>query len=79
MLTTQHCLKEHFSVFSPNGGKLGPEKLRIWTLFMLYKIAREIHSTWYFKKVANVKLTEHGGIHKPSHVTDSHNLMNTGN
>ena len=78
MLTTQHCLKEYFSVFSPNVGKLGPEKLQIWTLFTLCIIAREIHSTWYFKNVVSVKLTEHCGIHKPSHVTDSNNLLDTG-
>ena len=25
---------EYLSVFSPNRGKYGPEKLKVWTLFM---------------------------------------------
>ena len=28
----------YFPVFSPNAGKYGPEKLRIWTLFTQWKI-----------------------------------------
>ena len=43
------------------------------------KSARKIHSTWFFNNLANVKLTEHGRIHKIFHVTDIENLMETDN
>ena len=41
--------------------------------------ARKIHSTWFFNNVVNVKLTEHGRIHKIFHVTDIENLLETDN
>ena len=44
------------------------------------KSARKIHSTWLFNNVVNVKLTEHGRIHKIFHdVTDIENLLETDN
>ena len=43
------------------------------------KSAGKIHSTWFFNNLANVKLTEHGRIHKIFHVTDIENLMETDN
>ena len=43
------------------------------------KSARKIHSTWFFNNVVNVKLTEHGRIHKIFHVTDIENLLETDN
>ena len=33
--------------------------------------------TWFFNNVVNVKLTEHGRIHKTVHVTDIENLLET--
>ena len=42
------------------------------------KSARKIHSTW-FNNGVNVKLTEHGRIHKIFHVTDIENLLETDN
>ena len=41
------------------------------------KIARKIHSTWFFNNVADVKLTEHGTIHKIFNVSDIENLLET--
>ena len=35
--------------------------------------------TWFFNNVINVKLTEHGRIHKIFHVTDIENLWETDN
>ena len=35
--------------------------------------------TWFFNNVVNVKLTEHGRIHKIFHVTDIENLLETDN
>ena len=35
--------------------------------------------TWFFNNVINVKLTEHGRIHKIFHVTDIENLWKTDN
>ena len=43
------------------------------------KIARKIHSTWFFNNVVNIKLTEHGRIHKIFHVTDIENLLEIDN
>ena len=43
------------------------------------KSARKIHSTWIFNNVVNIKLTEHGRIHKIFHVTDIENLLEIGN
>ena len=43
------------------------------------KSARKMHSTWFFNNVVNVKLTEHGRIHKIFHVTDIENLLETDN
>ena len=43
------------------------------------KSARKIHSTWFFNNVVNVRLTEHGRIHKIFHVTDIENLLETDN
>ena len=34
------------------------------------KCTREIHSTWIFNNVVNVKLTEDGRIHKIFHVME---------
>ena len=39
------------------------------------KSAGNIHSTWFFSNVVNIKLTEHGRIHKIFHVTDIDNLL----
>ena len=39
------------------------------------KSARKIHSTWFFNNVVNIKLTEHGRIHKIFHVTDIENIL----
>ena len=39
------------------------------------KSARKIHSTWFFNNVVNLKLSEHGRIHKIFHVTDIENLL----
>ena len=35
------------------------------------KSARKINSTWFFNDVVNIKLTEHGRLHKIFHVTDN--------
>ena len=43
------------------------------------KSARKIHSTWFFNNAVNVKLTEHGRIHKIFYVTDIENLLETDN
>ena len=43
------------------------------------KSAGKIHSTWFFNNIVNVKLTEHGRIHKIFHVTDIENLLKTDN
>ena len=43
------------------------------------KSARKIHSTWFFNNAVNIKLTEHGGIHKIFHVTDIENLLEIDN
>ena len=39
------------------------------------KNARRIHSTWFFNNFVNIKLTEHGRIHKIFQVTDIENLL----
>ena len=39
---------EYLSVFSPNAGKCGPEKLQIWTLFTEWNI-------WQFSKYPHVR------------------------
>ena len=39
------------------------------------KSARKIHSTWFFNNVVNMKLTEHGRIHKIFHATDIENIL----
>ena len=39
--------------------------------------ARKIHSTRFFNNVVNVRLTEHGRIHKIFHVTDIEKLLET--
>ena len=39
------------------------------------KSAQKIHSTWFFNNAVNLKLTEHGRIHKIFHVTDIENLL----
>ena len=43
------------------------------------KSARKIHSTWFFNNVVNIKLTEHGKIHKMFHDIDIENLVEIGN
>ena len=43
------------------------------------KSARKIHSTWFFNNVVNLKLSEHGRIHKIFHVTDIENLLEIDN
>ena len=43
------------------------------------KSARKIHSTWFFNNAVNIKLTEHGRIHKIFHVTNIENLLEIGN
>ena len=43
------------------------------------KSARKIHSTWFFNNVINIKLKEHGRIHKIFHVTDIENLLEIDN
>ena len=43
------------------------------------KSARKIHSTWFFNNAVNIKLTEHGRIHKIFHVTDIENLLEIDN
>ena len=39
------------------------------------KGVRKIHSTWFFNNVINIKLTEHGRIHRILHVSDIENLL----
>ena len=43
------------------------------------KSARKMHSTWFFNNVVNIKLTEHGRIHKMFHVTDIENHLEIDN
>ena len=43
------------------------------------KNVRKIHSTWFFNNAVNIKLTEHGRIHKIFHVTDIENLLEIDN
>ena len=43
------------------------------------KSVQKIHSTWFFNDVVNLKLTEHGRIHKLFHVTDIENLLEIDN
>ena len=43
------------------------------------KSARKIHSTWFFNNVVNLKLSEHGRIHKICNVTDIENLLEIDN
>ena len=43
------------------------------------KSARKIHPTWFFNNAVNIKLTEHGRIHKIFHVTNIENLLEIGN
>ena len=43
------------------------------------KSSLKIHSTWFFNNVVNLKLTEHGRIHKIFHVTDIENLLEIDN
>ena len=43
------------------------------------KSARKIHCTWFFNNVLNLKLSEHGRIHKIFHVTDIENLLEIDN
>ena len=43
------------------------------------KSARKIHSTCFFNNVVNLKLSEHGRIHKIFHVTDIENLLEIDN
>ena len=43
------------------------------------KSAGNIHSTWFFSNVVNIKLTEHGRIHKIFHVTDIEKLLEIDN
>ena len=40
---------------------------------------RKVHSAWFFNDIVNVKLTEHGRIHKILHVTDIENFFETDN
>ena len=44
-----------------------------------FKSSRKINSTWFSINVVNVKLTEHGRIHKIFHVTDIKKLLEKGN
>ena len=43
--------------------------------FRHLKSARKIHSIWFFNNVVNIKLAEHGRIHKIFHVTDIEKLL----
>ena len=43
------------------------------------KAAWKIHTTWFFNNVVNIKLTEHGRIHKIFHDTDIENLLEIDN
>ena len=43
------------------------------------KSARKIHSTWFFKNAVNIRLTEHGRIHKIFYVTDIEKLLEIDN
>ena len=40
---------------------------------------RKIHSAWFFINVVNLKLTEHGRIHKIFHVTGIKNVLEIDN
>ena len=51
------------------------ENQRLAYRYQQLKSARKIYST----NVANIKLTEHGRIHKIFHVTDIENLLETDN
>ena len=39
--TERYGVSPYLSVFSPNAGKYGPEKIRIWTLFTQWMFAEE--------------------------------------
>ena len=41
--------------------------------------AQMIHSTWFFNNDVNLKLIEHGRIHRIFHVTDIKNLLEIDN
>ena len=43
------------------------------------KSARKVHSTWFFNNAVNIKLTEHGRMHKIFHVTDIENVLEIDN
>ena len=43
------------------------------------KSARNIHSTWFFYNVVNIKLMENGRIHKIFNATDIESLLKTDN
>ena len=43
------------------------------------KSARKIHSTWFFNKFINIKLTGYGRTHKIFHVTHIENLLEIDN
>ena len=43
------------------------------------KSARKIQSAWFFNNAVNIKLTEHGRIHKIFHVSDTESLLEIGN
>ena len=43
------------------------------------KSARKIHFTWFFNNAVNIKLTQHGRIHKIFHVTGIENLLEIDN
>ena len=58
---------------------MSPENQRLAYKCRQLKSARKIHSTWFFNNVVNVKLTDHGRIHKIFHVTDIENLLETDN
>ena len=44
-----------------------------------FKSARKMHSTWFFNNIVNIKMTEHGRIHKKFHVTDIEKLLEINN
>ena len=43
------------------------------------KSARKIHFTWFFSNAVNIKLTQHGRIHKILHVAGIENLLEIDN
>ena len=47
--------------------------------FRQLKSARKIHTTWFFNNAINIKLKEHGRLHKIFHVTDIENLLEIDN